>query len=111
MVTIITPSKDTDITVLLISQLWEFRQQVFVVDGTGDGEKRYGLWEVDVGSKEEADALLGLHAFTGHYTIVFTQISSFYQFFLFHICKLSLYSLFCCSAFTLEEQKFQSHIF
>ena len=68
MVTVITPSRDTDIVVLLIALLWQYRDRVYVVDGTGEGEKRYGLWELHVDNEEEAEALLGFHAFTGYYS-------------------------------------------
>ena len=65
VVTIRSPSGDTDIVVLMIGLLHKYRERVLLDDFHGDKRKTYRLSDIDL-EDELIDALIGFHAFTGN---------------------------------------------
>ena len=72
-VTLRSPSGDTDIVVLSVALLYEFRNRVILDDGSGDNRKIVRLSSLDI-EKDLLDALVGFHAFTGN-----DYVSSFFR--------------------------------
>ena len=73
VITLLSPSGDTNIVVLTIALLYEFRNRVLIDDGSGDNRMVMWLSNIDIG-KDLVDALKGFHAFTGN-----DYISSFFR--------------------------------
>ena len=73
VITLRSPSGDTDIVALTIALLYEFRNRVLTDDGSGDNRMVMWLSNIDIG-KDLVDALKGFHAFTGN-----DYISSFFR--------------------------------
>ena len=73
VITLHSPSRDTDIVVLTFALLYEFRNRVLIDGGSGDNRKVMRLSNIDI-EKDLADALIGFHAFTGN-----DYISSFFR--------------------------------
>ena len=87
------PSGDTDITVLHIALLQEFKDRVFIIGGRDANKEQYRLNDSDTASGS-ASALLGFHASMGYgypagiYLLIFGRKST-------SICSLlNLLSLF-----------------
>ena len=72
-VTIHSPSGDTDVIVLALVLLHEFRENVYVIDGNGRNRKLLRLADVRL-EDEIVQALIGFHSFTGN-----DYISSFFN--------------------------------
>ena len=64
-ITIISPSGDTDIIVLVIAHLWEYKERVAIVNGSGKNRNVYKLGDVEI-EGDIRSTIIGLHAFTGY---------------------------------------------
>ena len=73
VITLRSPSGDTDIVVLPVALLYEFRNRVLIDDGSGENRKVMRLSNIDI-EIDLVDALIGFHAFTGN-----DYISSFFR--------------------------------
>ena len=65
LITLRSPSGDTDIVVRTIVLLYEFRNRVLIDDGSGENRKVMQLSNIDT-EIDLVDALIGFHAFTGN---------------------------------------------
>ena len=68
-----SPSGDTDILVLIISLLYEFKNRIVIDNGVGNSRKLTWLGSIDF-SSSRLNSLLGFHAFTGN-----DYVSSFFR--------------------------------
>ena len=74
VVTIRSPSGDTDIIILMISLLHRYGERVIVDDFHGDGKRKsYRLNDIEL-EDDIIDSLIGFHAFTGN-----DFVSSFFR--------------------------------
>ena len=73
VITLRSPSGDTDIIVLTVALLCEFRNRVLIDDGSGDNRKVMPLSNIDI-EEDLVHALMGFHAFAGN-----DYISSFFR--------------------------------
>ena len=73
VITLRSPSGDTDIVALTVTLLYEFQNIVLIDDGSGDNGKVMQLSNID-NEKHLVYALIGFHAFTGN-----DHISSFFR--------------------------------
>ena len=63
VITLRSPSGDTDIVVLTVALLYEFRNRVLIDDGSGDSRNVIQISNIDI-EKDLVDALIGFHSFT-----------------------------------------------
>ena len=68
-----SPSGDTDILVLIISLLYDFKNRIVIDNGVGSSRKLIWLGSIDF-SSSRLNSLLGFHAFTGN-----DYVSSFFR--------------------------------
>ena len=73
VITLGSPSGDTDIVVLTFALIYEFQNRVLLDDSSGDNRKVMQLSNMDM-EKDFVVVLIGFHAFTGNY-----YISSFFR--------------------------------
>ena len=71
-VVIRSPSGDTDIVVLTIAHLMDFKEKVYLDSGRADARRLIPLGSVEL-AEQHINALLGFHAFTGN-----DYVSSFF---------------------------------
>ena len=64
-VVIRSPSGDTDIYILIVALLSDFKDRIIFDDNSGDNRKEICLKDIDI-DKEISDALIGFHSFTGN---------------------------------------------
>ena len=69
-----SPSGDTDIIVLTISLLYEFKRHATIDNGTGKQRKSIRIGGLEL-SEQRCHSLIGLHAFTGndYFVIIFRK--------------------------------------
>ena len=72
-VSIYSPSGDTDIIVLALAHLQEYKQRVYLIDGHGQFKRTMKLIDFNI-ETEILESLIGFHAFTGN-----DYISSFFR--------------------------------
>ena len=65
VITLRSPSGDTDTVVLTVALLYEFRNRVLIDDGSGENRKVMRLSNIDI-KIDLVDALIGFHVFTGN---------------------------------------------
>ena len=73
IVTLRSPSGDTDIVILAMTLLHEFNDRVILDDGSGKNRKLISLKEISI-EEEIIEALIGFHAYTGN-----DYVSSFFR--------------------------------
>ena len=65
VITLHSPSGDTDKVVLTVALLYEFRNRILIDDGSWDNRTVMQLSNIDI-EKDLVDALIGFHGFTGN---------------------------------------------
>ena len=63
VITLRSPSGDTDIVVLTVALLYEFRNRVLIDDGSGDSRNVMQISNIDI-EKDLVGALIGFHSLT-----------------------------------------------
>ena len=91
-----SPSGDTDVIILAIVHLWEFREQVTLVNGSGKNKKMYHMKDIVVEDRIRM-ALIGFHAFTGTYYHIKLYFSTSY----FHYHIVNIYK--CCHTYLTHQ--------
>ena len=60
-----SPSGDTDILILVVSLLYDYKERIVLDNGVGNSRKLIWLGNIDI-SRSTRNSLLGFHAFTGN---------------------------------------------
>ena len=71
-VLLISPSGDTDILILIVSLLHDFKERIVLDNGSGNSQKLIWMGTVEFSSNRR-ESLLGFHVFTGN-----DYVSSFF---------------------------------